>query len=213
LLTLVARRSCPAPLPQHSGREGFRLALLARNEATVGGYAAALRGEGIDAEPFAADAADANSLRAAFASVRERLGDPTVLVYNAAMPAAGLPSALQAEDLVASLRVNVVGALVAAQEVILAMRAAGKGTILFTGGGLALYPAAQYAALGIGKAAIRHLAFDLAQELEPEGIRVATITVAGSVQPGSHFDPDTIAESFWQLHGQEPPAEQEIVYR
>ena len=172
-----------------------------------------MRGEGIDAEPFAADAADAGSLRAAFGGVRARLGDPTVLVYNAAMPAAGLPSALQPEDLVASLRVNVVGALVAAQQVIPAMRAAGKGTILFTGGGLALHPAAPYAALGIGKAAIRHLAFDLAQELEPEGIRVATVTVAGSVQPGSHFDPDTIAGSFWALHLQPPPAEQEIVYR
>jgi len=94
------------------------------------------------------------------------------------------------------------------------MRASGKGTILFTGGGLALHPNPQVASLSVGKAAIRNLAYSLGAELELEGIQVATVTIAGYVKPGTHFDPDLIAETYWQLHTQKTGERQrEIVYK
>ncbi len=51
---------------------------------------------------------------------------------------------------------------------------------------------AQVAALGIGKGALRHLAFDLADELTNQNIHVATVTICGTIQPGTPFDPDRI---------------------
>jgi NAD(P)-dependent dehydrogenase (short-subunit alcohol dehydrogenase family) len=85
---------------------------------------------------------------------------------------------------------------------------------LLTGGGLALSPSAQYADLAIGKAGMRSLALSLAEELEPHGIHVATVTVAGGVQAGTYFAPELIAEVYWRLHAQLRGSwEREVVYR
>ena len=66
----------------------------------------------------------------------------------------------------------------------------------------------------MGKASLRSLCFSLAAELEPAGIHVATITVAGFVQPGTYIDPDLIAEKYCELYSQPVGGwEREIVYR
>jgi short-subunit dehydrogenase len=193
--------------------EGFRLALLARNRDRLEESAAALRGAGSEVLTYAADSGDSASLHAAFAQLLQEQGDAAVLVYNAAVIRSGPPSQLDPADLSADFAVNVVGALVACQQVIPGMRTAGRGTILLTGGGLALYPSAQYSALAIGKAGMRSLALCLAEELAPAGIHVATVTIAGGVQPGTHFDPDLIAARYWELHSQPPGSwQREIVY-
>lgn len=195
-------------------REGFRIILLARRAEALDGYVAAMRQEGFDVYGFATNAADESSLMQVFDQVKAQFGGPEVLVYNAAALSDGNPSALDAERLVEDLRVNVVGALICARQVIPAMRAQQRGTILLTGGGLALYPMPQYTSLSIGKAALRSLCYSLGAELEPEGIHVATVTISGFVQPGSHFDPDLIAEAYWTLHSQQPgQQEREIIYR
>jgi short-subunit dehydrogenase len=196
------------------GREGFRLALLARRAESLDALVAELAQEGIAAQGFTADAADAESLRQALAQVSAQLAPPDVLVYNAAVLREGVPSALDAALLLDDMRVNVVGALVAAQAVLPQMRARQRGTILFTGGGLALEPMPPYAALAAGKAALRNLCYSLGAEVEPDGVHVATVTIAGFVQPGTHFDPAQIAEVYWTLHTQEPGQwEREIVYQ
>ena len=80
------------------------------------------------------------------------------------------------------------------------MRRAGQGTLLFTGGGLALKPQADLASGSMGKAALRQLALCLAEELAPEGLHAALVTVAGFVQRDTPFNPDLIADCFWELH-------------
>lgn len=194
--------------------DGFAVALLARRQEAVDGYAAGLRAEGAVALGLAADAADPSDLEAAWSTVVADLGDPQVVVCNAAAyQPLGPPTTIALDDLMASLRVNVAGALLTAQLAAPAMRAAGRGTILLTGGGLALEPMARAAALSIGKAGIRSLASTLAEELGPEGVHVATVTVCGPVSPGTHFDPDLIAEEYWKLHVEPAPWTVEVVYR
>jgi short-subunit dehydrogenase len=81
------------------------------------------------------------------------------------------------------------------------MSARGSGTVLLTGGGLALEPSPEYLSLSIGKAGIRTLALSLFESLKEKGIHVATVTVAALVSPGSK-DATAVAEHFWQLHSQ-----------
>jgi NAD(P)-dependent dehydrogenase (short-subunit alcohol dehydrogenase family) len=154
----------------------------------------------VKVQPFTADAADTASVKRALATIAAQMGPPEVLVYNAAVATPGVPSSFDPEQMVRDFRVNVVGALAAAQAVIPAMRAAKRGTILFTGGGFAIEPIPMMASLGIGKAGIRNLALSLARELEPDGIHVATVTIAGLVKAGTPFNPAAIAEEFWNLH-------------
>jgi NAD(P)-dependent dehydrogenase (short-subunit alcohol dehydrogenase family) len=145
-----------------------------------------------------ADAADPASLAAALQ------GDTQVLIYNAyaatmAMPG---PSALTPEAVTADFAVNVAGALAATRAVLPGMRKAGRGSILFTGGGLALDPTGWLpaASLAIGKAGLRSLAQTLHAELAPQSIHAGMVTIAGMVAVGTAFDPDRIAEAFWALH-------------
>lgn len=141
-----------------------------------------------------------------------------VLVYNAyrmTLAASG-PSTLTPAVLMKDFAVNVAGAMAATQAVLPGMRRAGRGTILFTGGGLALDPTGWLpaASLAVGKAGMRSLALSLHAELGPEGLHAATVTVAGTVVPGTAFDPDRIAEAYWALH-QDPPGafRAEIIFR
>jgi short-subunit dehydrogenase len=188
-------------------REGFQLALIARRAEAVQAAAAEIGG---GARGIAADAGDPASLHDALAQA----GAVEVLVYNAVAARPAKPSQLDPAALAAEFAVNVTGALVAAQAVLPGMRAAGRGTILLTGGGFAFEPMPVMASLGVGKAGLRNLAFSLAKELEPEGIHVATVTIGGIVQPGGFFAPDAIAERFWELHAQPRGSfAREIVHR
>lgn len=191
-----------AAVARRFAREGFAVALMARRAEALAHIAAGIAAEGGTAHVFPVDLTDLAALDAAFATARERMGSPEVLVYNAGRwvetPAMALtPAALETE-----LRLGVVSALAATQAVWPAMRDAGRGTVLWTGGGLARAPqyGAAVPALTAAKSALRGLAFAAAPELAEAGVRLATITIAGTVAPGGSFDPDRIAEAFWAAH-------------
>lgn len=195
------------------GREGYPVAMLARSAEKLAGYRDALTGAGVpEARGYAADAGSPRSLSDAFGEVRETLGEPEVMVYNAVGFHPGPLGGMSPEDLGADAGVSTVGALTAAQEVLPPMREHDRGTLLFTGGGAAIYPSASYASLTVGKAALRAVALCLADELEDTGIRVSTVTIFGSIQPDTHFDPDLIAERYWEAHT-DGQVEAEIPYR
>ena len=191
-----------AAVARRFGREGFTIAALARRPDALKQQTDALAAAGVDARGYVADAADAGAVTAALGRVGDELGAPGVLVYNAAgvrhKPLAGLAPG----ELMADLQISVGGALASVQAVLPAMKAGGGGTLLFTGGGFAFEPMPALASLGMGKAALRNLAFSLYAELKDSGVHAATVTICGLVKPGTPFDPDRIAECYWQLHTQ-----------
>jgi len=196
------------------GAEGFKLGLIARQTDKLEEVSRTLRAEGFDSFTATADAGDEDSLRNAIRSIHDKAGETQVLVYNAFAATPSNSSNLELARLLQDFRVNVGGALVAVQNVLQPMRRAARGSILLTGGGFALQPAAGMASLSIGKAGIRSLALSLFQELQPAGIHAATVTICGIVREGSHFSPDKIAQEFLKLHRQEPNDwSPEIIYQ
>jgi len=196
-------------------REGYDIALMARHpERLVAQTTEIAWTTGREARAFAADAGDADSLRAALRAAQRELGPPRVLIYNVASVQRARPAALDIEQLVREFRANVVGAMVCAQALAADLRVAGGGSLLFTGGGMADHPSADYASLSLCKAALRNLTHTMAQEYGVHGIHVATVTVHGYVQTGTHFDPHLIAQSFIKLHRQPKGRfDIELVYR
>ncbi len=182
------------------GREGMSLGLVARNAAKLDAAVAELEAAGHAAAAFPADAGDAASLSAALSAAQDRFGAADVLVYNAATWRSGPVLATAPAELDADFRICVTGALTAARAVAPAMQTRGHGSLLFTSGGFALHPNPIAPTLSIGKAGLRALVLMLAQELAPAGVRVGMVTVMGRVQPGTEFDPDSIAASFLALH-------------
>jgi NADP-dependent 3-hydroxy acid dehydrogenase YdfG len=203
-----------AAVARRFGKEGFEIAALARRADALQAQVDTLAAAGITARPYAADAADPAGLAAALARVAAERGPPDVLVYNAAGIRRKPLAELTAQELMADLQVSIGGALAATQAVLPGMNARGSGTLLFTGGGFAFEPMPAMAGVGVGKAGLRNLAFSLHAELKDSGIHAATVTICGLVKPGTAFDPDRIAESYWQLHTQPPAAfEREAMVR
>ena len=179
-------------------REGFRVAMVSRPTDDLAGFRTALDGGLV----LGADLAQVAELAGALAAVEAWGGLPGVLVCNASAGTRGTAAELTRDQALTDLQVNVLSALAGARWALTGMRAQGRGTLLFTGGGLALEPKPGLASGSLGKAALRSLALSFAAELEPEGIHAATVTIRGFVQPGTDLAPERIAQCFLELHRQ-----------
>jgi NAD(P)-dependent dehydrogenase (short-subunit alcohol dehydrogenase family) len=195
-------------------RGGYRLGLIARGKDHVRAVADAIAKEGGKARSFAADAADPASLEDAFAGVREALGPVEVLVYNAgAFRIAGLLE-LSPQQLEEAWRIGCLGAFVAARQVLPDMIARERGTILLTGATASRRGSARFAALAVPKFGLRALAESMAREFAPQGIHVAHVVIDGVIdtpairrflpdrEPETLLSPESIAETYWELHRQ-----------
>jgi NAD(P)-dependent dehydrogenase (short-subunit alcohol dehydrogenase family) len=199
LLLIGAGPGVGAGVVRRFGREGFRSTLISRGQ-TLEQLATDLRGGGVEIEAVAADIEDLDRYRATLERIFSAPGAPGVSVYNAALPDPGAILDATVERLRTAYDVDVIGAVIAAQVATPVLRAAGGGTLLVTSGGFADHPVPALATLSMGKAALRSAQTLIAAGVLGDGIHAATVTIAGSVKPGTDFDPDKIAELFWTAH-------------
>lgn len=199
LLVIGAGPGLGAAIARRFAQGGYRVTLLARDVRRLKDLASGLQTTGAIVGTIAADASDPENFQAALSSVYAASNAPGLMVYNAIM---GAPDTLLESD-ITHLRhaydVDVISAIVAAKVAAQAMRTAGGGTILFTGGGFADRPVASLATVSLGKAALRSAATLLGDELALPAVRIASITVAGAIAEGTPFSPTRIAEAFWTI--------------
>ena len=196
-----------AAFARQFSRAGYRVALLARSQETL----ATLTAEVAGSRAYVYDATDPEDARQVFATIRQDLGPPQTLIYNASSRAFGDIDATDPEGFETAWRVNAYGCLLAVKEVIPDMRAAGQGSIVVIGATASLKGAAGFVSFASAKAAQRSLAQSLARQLGPEGIHVAYAIIDAVVDmpasrgmmpdaPDSFFArPDDIAESVFFL--------------
>jgi NAD(P)-dependent dehydrogenase (short-subunit alcohol dehydrogenase family) len=109
----------------------YTLALVARNADYLAKIAKEIAADGGKAHPVAANTADEAAIATAFETIRRDLGDPEVLIYNAAMRPFGRFMETKPSTFENTWRVNAFGAFLCAQQVPAMSRA--RGTIIFTG--------------------------------------------------------------------------------
>lgn len=182
------------------GKNDFRIVLMARQQASLDAYVKDFEKQGMEAYGIAADAGIPSTLTDAFDQVKAQFGGVDVLVYNTCILEAGKPSELSSEELMRHYQVDVASALHSVHQVLPAMKEKRNGTILFTGGGLALYPMPEYTCVSIDKAALRALAFTLNTELKDDGIFTGVVTIMGNIAPNTAYDPADIAKEYWKLY-------------
>ncbi len=180
--------------------DGYTVALLARRREALEALASGLPGASI----WPVDLGNPAAVKSVIGAIIAEHGTPAVLHYNAAAWHETDPLTLDPATFTADLSLCATGALAAIQAVVPAMKAEGGGTLLFTGGGLALYPeyGGDVVSLAAGKSAMRAVVLALAPRLADIGIHAATVTIAGTVAPGTPIDPDLIAATFMALHRQ-----------
>jgi NAD(P)-dependent dehydrogenase (short-subunit alcohol dehydrogenase family) len=196
----------------------YAVAVNARNESFVKSLGDEIRASGGTALEVPGDVGDRDQVAGMFRSIRERLGPPDVLLYNAGSGAFGTVTEITPEQFEASWRVNAFGAFLCAAECTPDMISRGRGVMLFTGATAGVKAGPRSVAFGPAKFAMRGLAQSLARDLGPKGIHVAWINVDGSIDiPGARglkpslqdsdfLKPDAVAETYWHLAHQDRSA-------
>lgn len=201
---------------------GFAVAFVGRRADAIADHEARLRAEGLEVAGFVGDAGKPEVMDEVHRAIVERYGNAEVLVYNAAIiePArfvtrSGLAEAKYGtaqgwasrgepasfDYVISTFRTNVAGAHHAAAQVVPAMIERGSGTILLTGGVLAFEPWIEWGVTALGKAALRSLGHSLHKELIGHGIHVSTVAIHGTMQTGTPYDHDLVAQAYYDLHG------------
>jgi len=181
------------------GRDGYDVALVARNPDRLAELAARLQADGITAGWARADVADGDALSTAARRFLDRTGRIDVVLHNVSIFRAAAATQLTPEQLVSDLAAGVASLLSITRAVVPAMIAAGSGTVLATGSRSADVANPLASSLGVQKAALRSLVSELAADLAPQGVHCATVTVNGAIAEGTRFDPARIADVFADL--------------
>jgi len=203
-----------AALARRFAKEEHAVALLSRSARHRDPIAKDINEQGGKALGYDCDVSKPESVTRAFAHVRDTLGPPDNLIYNAGDFAVGGILELDPERFERAWRINCYGAFLCAREVLPTMLKAEAGTLLFTGATAALRGGAGFAGLAVGKFGLRALTQSLAREFAPKGIHVVHAVIDGQIDtpavrerqpdraPETFLAPEDIAETYWQLYCQ-----------
>ena len=205
LLLIGAGPGLGAAVARRFAEGGYKVTLAARSTDSLSQLADTLADTGADIDTIPVDASNSEGLGTRMSALYREDAAPGLIVYSAAMGAPDQLLTSSVAHLHEAYAVDVIGAIVVVQCAAPAMRASGRGTIIVTGGGFADHPISALATLSLGKAALRSAATMLGADLAPDGVRVATLTIAGQIVAGTSFDPARIAERYWQIvHSDDP---------
>jgi short-subunit dehydrogenase len=201
LVVVGAGPGVGAAVARRFASEGYAVGLVARNAGRLAALASEVATLGVPVGTATADATEPDQVRGALAYLARELGEPTALCFSPLPDVGRIRPVLEttAEDLLASLRLNVAGAAAAVEAVLPAMRAAGAGSLLFTTGSAALYPSPDRAASAVTTTAATTYVGLLREALAGTGVRVGHTVVVGPIGDGGHA-PDAVAADLWSHH-------------
>ena len=212
-------------IAQRFASEGYRVVLTTRNTANADGLQQAIVDRDQECTIVELDLSSADSISLAFATIRESLGDPEVVVFNAGYlegrdlpPEKELLEHMPLEFFETAQHIASRGPFLVAKEILPAMREQGRGSFLITNNAAGLRGRKRYTgqSLYYPRVMMRTFAQALTEEYSEHGVHVANIVVDGLIDsPGTRslpmaiknpdmiMNPEAIADAFFYLHGQD----------
>ncbi|KAG8933270.1 hypothetical protein FRC01_010086 [Tulasnella sp. 417] len=213
-------------------KNGYRVAVLARNADQLNAFAESIKADGGEAAPFPIQAYTHDSMKATFSSIRKAWPDSEIraAVWNAGAGIFKTFLNVTEDDIKQSLDTNVIGAFAFARETILAFKEVepnelGKrGTLIFTGATAAIRGNVYTSAFSAGKHGLRALSQSLAKEFNKENIQyrrdafqVSHAIIDGLIRtdradqektanPHGALKPESIAKAYLSLANQDSSA-------
>jgi len=218
---------------QRFGHEGYRVALVARRQESLGELVAAL--PNIETETFRADLLDPAQLTATVTAIEQRFEHVDVAVWSPG----GLDQPrvhvldIDPEALPGQLELLLQAPIRLARRLLPGMRTRHDGALLYASGTPATAPVPQLGNVGIALAGMRNYVLAANAALSSEGVYVGVVPIGGLIKNSAAeaavlnapaqfegFDMDTlqlttldpadIAEVFWDLNLKRDRAEQVI---
>ncbi|MBB4168842.1 SDR family NAD(P)-dependent oxidoreductase [Rhizobium sp. BK538] len=200
------------------GREGYRVALVARRAGPLEERVAELAKAGIEAAAFPADLTNLDGIAPLVRSIEERFGSIDVAIYAPVPSDAGFVPAveLDAGKLRAVANIFTFAPVEVSHAVLSGMLARGNGAIVIVGGLTAVVTMPGMSGVGPLMAAARNYAFTLNAEVAERGIYAGTVNIgafidrstglraatANGMTLGPEYpviNPDGIADEIWDL--------------
>lgn len=210
-------------LAQKFAAEGYYVVLTTRKRAHAAQLIRAIEGQGGKSLVVELDLLDRDSIAAAFAEIRNKVGEPDVVIYNAGYSAGReLPSEMELienlpeEVFETAVDIACRGPFLVAKAVLPGMRLKGSGCLFFTNNPSSLHGTMRKTgeSLYYPRVMMTALAQVLTEEYSAYGVHVANIVIDGMIdspgtraldeskRPGaadSMIDPVHIAETYWHL--------------
>jgi NAD(P)-dependent dehydrogenase (short-subunit alcohol dehydrogenase family) len=224
-LPVSARWGIGGAVAQKFAREGFFVVLTTRNRANAAALEKAIHEQGDKSMIVELDLVSPASISQAFATMREQVGNPEVVVYNAGYlegrelpPEKELLEHIPLELFDTAQHISSRGPFLVAKEVLPAMRERGAGTFLISNNAASLRGRKRLTgqSLYYPRVMMRTLAQVLTEEYSEHGIHVANVVIDGLIDsPGTRalplaqqrpevvMNPVKIAEAFYYLHTQD----------
>jgi NAD(P)-dependent dehydrogenase (short-subunit alcohol dehydrogenase family) len=213
-------------ISQKFAAEGHCVVLTTRQTANAEPLAAAIRVQGGECMIVELDLTSEHSIEQAFAEIREAVGDPEVLIYNAGYlegrdlpPEKELLEHIPTELFDTAQHIAGRGPFLVAKAVLPAMRERSTGSFLISNNASSLRGRKRRTgqSLYYPRVMMRTLAQVLTEEYSEFGVHVANVVIDGLIDsPGTRLlpiaqkrpeivmNPEKIAEAFWYLHSQDP---------
>ena len=224
-LPVGARWGIGGAVAQKFAREGFFVVLTTRNRANAAALEKAIHEQGGKSMIVELDLVSPASISQAFATIREQVGNPEVVVYNAGYlegrdlpPEKELLEHIPLEMFDTAQHISSRGPFLVAKEVLPVMRERGAGTFLISNNAASLRGRKRLTgqSLYYPRVMMRTLAQVLTEEYSEHGIHVANVVIDGLIDsPGTRalplaqqrpevvMNPVKIAEAFYYLHTQD----------
>lgn len=210
---------------QKFAREGFFVVLTTRTASNAAALESAIVSQGGNCSIVELDLVSAESVANAFRTIRDSVGDPNVLVYNAGYlegrdlpPEKELLEHIPVEMFDTAQHIASRGPFLVAKEVLPAMRTNGEGSFLISNNSASLRGRKRMTgqSLYYPRVMMRTLAQVLTEEYSEHGVHVANIVIDGLIDsPGTRalpfaqkrpdivMNPEKIADAFYYLHSQD----------
>ena len=208
-LIVGAGEGLSASLARLCAKQGMQVAVAARNPDKLATLCAET-----GATAYACDVIDETSVDAVFDAVVAEMGVPNLVVYNPSARVRGPIDEIDRDAVKNAVLITCYGGFVVGQKAAQLMLERGNGSILFTGASASVKGYPNSSAFAIGKFGLRGLAQSMARELQPKGLHIGHFVIDGGIVKKSGddrasgraedgmLDPDAIAESYLQVHGQ-----------
>jgi len=210
-------------------KQGYRVAILARNADQVKNLASSIKSDGGEAAGFPLDAYTFETVKTAFQEIKQTWPEAEIraALFNAGSGAWKGFLDVTEQDVKNLIDTNITAAYAFSREAILAFKdlplndIGKKGTLIFTGATASIRGNVTTSAFAPGKHALRALSNSLAKEFSKQNIHVAHAIIDGGIltdrskatrpaevinDPDALLTPEGIAKSYWYLHNQDRSA-------
>lgn len=179
------------------GKNGFRVALIARRKESLNQMVATLQSLEIESKGFVADVMDEQSIIKAFSLIKSEYGSVDVLEYSPINMEFIPPSQVTTAIAKKTFEFQILGAITSVQQILPDMISNQDGAILLTGGRSSIIPMPMIGSLSLMAAALRNYTYILNEELAEKGIYSGTVTVCCQITPEIA---DRIAALYWDMY-------------